>query len=86
MRVAGCQEACLADSERDTGVCTEILMAINITHCKSLGHRTEIWMALIHRNFANSITLAGLSNYRASTTADTLNLIDLVRVAQQGTL
>lgn len=36
--------------------------------------------------FANSLTLSGLSNYRASTTADTCNLTYLVRVAQQRAL
>lgn len=38
------------------------------------------------KSLANSITLRGLSNYRASTTAYTCNLTDLVRVAQQWAL
>lgn len=40
------------------------------------------WLSKI-KSLANSITLRGLSNYRASTTAHTCNLTDLVRVAQQ---
>lgn len=66
----------LADS--DTGVCHKhnTLPVLDAQNRNSYGsHKIK--------SFSISITLTDLSNYRASTTADTCNLTDLVRVAQQ---
>lgn len=74
MRVAGCQEGCLADSERDIGVCTQILVAESVTQCKSLVHRMEIHMVLIRKALLTPVTLTGFGNDRTSRRADTCNL------------
>lgn len=79
LRAAGCQEGCLADSERGMRVHTQTLRAISVTQCKSLVPRMEVCMGLIHKALLNPVTLTGLNNYRSSRRADTCNLTDLVR-------